>query len=351
MNPSNPINSTNSIDSINSINLKRSDPPTSNETKPLASVSLDLDNQWSYMKTHGDPGWEKFPSYLDIFIPHVLDLLDQLNLKITFFIVGQDAALDKNKDVLKLLSERGHEVGNHSFHHEPWLHLYEQDQIRKEILETEGQIIRVTGQKPMGFRGPGFSWSLDLLKVLTENGYFYDASTLPTYLGPLARMYYFWTSSFTQEEKDKRNGLFGSFKDGLRPVKPYCWQLNSTSKLLEIPITTIPIIKTPFHLSYLLYLSRFSWKLMSSYLTVALTSCRATGTEPSFLLHPLDLIGGDQVPELAFFPGMNLSSSHKVELFSQVIKTLSKYFALVNMRTHAESILGRKGLRIEYITR
>jgi hypothetical protein len=26
--------------------------------KPLASLSLDLDNLWSYMKTHGDPGWE-----------------------------------------------------------------------------------------------------------------------------------------------------------------------------------------------------------------------------------------------------------------------------------------------------
>ena len=25
---------------------------------PLASVSLDLDNQWSYMKTHGDPAWQ-----------------------------------------------------------------------------------------------------------------------------------------------------------------------------------------------------------------------------------------------------------------------------------------------------
>ena len=32
--------------------------------KPLASLSLDLDNQWSYMKTHGDPGWESLPSYL-----------------------------------------------------------------------------------------------------------------------------------------------------------------------------------------------------------------------------------------------------------------------------------------------
>ena len=175
-------------------NLKRSDPQakrSSNGPKPLSGISLDLDNLWSYMKTHGDAGWEKFPSYLDIFIPHILDILDRLNLKITFFIVGQDAALEKNKDVLKLLTERGHEVGNHTFHHEPWLHLYTKDRIKKEILEAEKQIFKVTGQKTIGFRGPGFSWNSDLFEVLAESDYIYDASTLPTYIGPLARAYFF----------------------------------------------------------------------------------------------------------------------------------------------------------------
>ena len=37
--------------------------------KPLASLSLDLDNKWSYMKTHGDAGWEALPSYLDACVP------------------------------------------------------------------------------------------------------------------------------------------------------------------------------------------------------------------------------------------------------------------------------------------
>ena len=84
--------------------------------KPLASISLDLDNQWSYMKIHGDEGWEKYPSYFDIFIPHVLDILDELNLKITFFIVGKDAENDANRKYLKMITQRGHEVGNHSYH-------------------------------------------------------------------------------------------------------------------------------------------------------------------------------------------------------------------------------------------
>jgi len=314
-------------------------------SKPIASLSLDLDNQWSYMKTHGDSGWEKFPSYLDIVIPEVLDLLDELDLTITFFIVGQDAALDKNRDALKLLTERGHEVGNHSFHHEPWLHTQSLDQIKWEVLETEGHIEKVTGQRPVGFRGPGFSWSKDLIETLFANDYLYDASTLPMYLGPLARMYYFWTSKLSKEEKNQRKNLYGNFKDGLRPVKPYLWQLNSEASLLEIPVTSIPMIKIPFHLSYLLFISRYSESLMKLYLKTAILLCRITGVGPSFLLHPLDIIGGDQVPELAFFPGMDLGREHKLNIFRNVIASLSRHFRLTPMSEHARALLQKGKLK------
>jgi len=293
------------------------------------------------MKTHGDPGWEEFPSYLDIFIPQILDVLDGLNLKITFFIVGKDAALNKNWDVLKLLTERGHEVGNHSFHHEPWVHRYSKDKIKREVLEAEDHIFKVTGQKPIGFRGPGFSWSPDLLEVLAENGYLYDASTFPTYIGPLARAYYFRKANLRKADKEKRKELFGSFNDGLKPVKPYLLHLSSGATILEIPVTTIPIIKIPFHLSYLLYLSCLSTSLMSFYLKFAITLCRITGTEPSFLLHPLDFIGGDQVRELAFFPGMDLQESKKMELCKKVLKELAQHFNLTNMSSHARSVLNQ----------
>jgi len=311
----------------------------SEKSKPLASVSLDLDNLWSYMKTHGDSGWESFPSYLDTFIPLVLGVLDELELKITFFIVGQDAALDKNHDTLKLITERGHEVGNHSFHHEVWLHSYSKHNIRKELLQAEEHIYSATGQKPIGFRGPGFVWSSDLLEVLAENGYLYDASILPTYIGPLARMYYFWKSDLSSEEKAKRGKIYSSFREGLRPAKPFYWHMGNSKKLLEIPVTTIPVFKTPFHLSYLIYLSRFSKILMSLYLKTALYLCRVTGTAPSFLLHPLDFISREEVAGLEFFPGMDLNREIKTDIFKGVIGNLRKAFTLTNMSMHANSIM------------
>ena len=310
--------------------------------KPYASISLDLDNQWSYMKTHGDAGWDTFPSYLDVFVPHVSEALERHHLRITFFVVGQDAALEKNREALGLLTENGHEVGNHSFHHEVWFHRHSKARIEAELLEAEAHIARVTGQKPVGFRGPGFTWSVPLFEVLSENGYLYDASLLPTYIGPLARLYFFRTSHLTEEEKRQREGIYGSLRDGFRPVRPYYWQFGEDGSLLEIPVTTIPAIRSPFHLSYLLYLCRCSESLMTAYLDLAIAFCRLTGTEPSFLLHPLDLLGGDQVPALAFFPGMDLGGERKGELFDKVMNRLARHFRLVNMSTHARHIAKRR---------
>lgn len=304
---------------------------SSNNSKPIAGISLDLDNQWSYMKIHGDEGWDKYPSYFSIFVPHILDVLDKLNLKITFFIVGKDTESEENCKYLRMITDRGHEVGNHSYHHESWLQTYSYEKIEKEIEEAEIAIEKATGKRTTGFRGPGFSWSIDLLKVLKSRGYHYDASTLPTYLGPLARMYYFWKSDLSREEKKARKELFGKFSEGYRKLKPYNWDLGEGKTLLEIPVTTMPIFKMPFHLSYLIYLGNISMPLMKLYLNTALFLCRLTKTPISFLLHPLDLIGGDQVTELAFFPGMNVSSKTKVEVFMNVIETIKKHFNLVSM--------------------
>lgn len=307
--------------------------------KHYASISLDLDNQWSYMKIHGDENWQDFPSYLNVFIPEVLKALEDLNIHITFFIVGQDAALEKNCEYLKLITEYDHEVGNHSFNHESWLHLYSKEEIENEIKNAEQVIVEATGEKPVGFRGPGFSWSKDLLNVLKNNGYIYDASTLPTYIGPLARMYYFRHSNLSKDDRKQRGELFGTFKDGLRPVKPFYWDLNGNSKLLEIPVSTIPVLKIPFHLSYLLYISRYSGAAMMYYLKTALRMCKITNTNPSILLHPLDIIGGDLIPQLKFFPGMDISSETKLKMFKEIIEVIKKDFEIINMSTHAKKIM------------
>jgi peptidoglycan-N-acetylglucosamine deacetylase len=299
--------------------------------KMVASISLDLDDQWSYMKVHGDDGWETFPSYLDIVVPIFLDVFDKLDIKITFFVVGQDAAIEKNHKVLRSIIERGHEIGNHSFHHESWLKTYSKEKINAEIEMAEEAIVKATGTRTNMFRGPGFSWSSDLLEVLQKRNYIFDASTLPTYISPLLRQYYFAKSKLSKEEKENRKELFGSFREGFYPLKPYVWNLKNKTKLLEIPVTTMPFFKLPFHQSYLLYISGVSTFLMKAYLRFAIFMCKITNTPPSYLLHPLDLIGGDDVPQLSFFPGMSIKSEKKLKVFETAITMLKQHFELLPM--------------------
>ena len=275
------------------IHASTAPPPLANRLEnhvlPIASLSLDLDNKWSYMRTHGDPGWESFPSYLDVAVPRFVELLRSLDLVITVFVVGQDAAIESNRHLLRTLANEGHEIGNHSFRHEPWLHLYDAEAIRAELASAEEHILAATGQRPIGFRGPGFSVSPTVLRSLAARGYQYDASTFPTFLGPLARAYYFFTARLDPEEKRQRSRLFGGFCEGFRPVRPYRWDVDG-SELIEIPVTTMPIFRLPIHVSYLLYLARFSRGLALAYFRSALLLCRATGVAPSLLLHPLDLL-------------------------------------------------------------
>jgi peptidoglycan/xylan/chitin deacetylase (PgdA/CDA1 family) len=303
-------------------------------TRPPASVSLDLDNQWSYMKTHGDAGWSAFPSYLDVVVPRVLDFLAQRELTITFFIVGQDAALERNRNALASIAAAGHEIGNHSFSHEPWLQSYSAKQVDDEIAQAHEHIERATGRRPIGFRGPGFTVSPAVLDALARRGYQYDASTFPTFIGPLARAYYFMTSKLDRDALEQRKALFGTFAQGFRPNRPYLWRTDG-GELLEIPVTTMPLLRFPMHVSYLLFLGGASPALARSYFRFALWLCKLSGTQPSLLLHPLDFLGCDDTSALSFFPGMQLHSERKLALVSMALEELARDHDIVTMAQHA----------------
>ncbi|MDZ8095907.1 MAG: polysaccharide deacetylase family protein [Nostoc sp. DedQUE05] len=303
--------------------------------KPIASLSLDLDNIWSYLKNQGAPGWQTYPSYLDIAVPRFLDILKQWDLTITVFIVGQDAALEKNTKAIQAIASAGHEIGNHSFYHDPWLHLYSENEIEEEVALAEEHIKRVTHQHPIGFRGPGYSFSPAVLKVLARRGYEYDASTFPTFLGPIARAYYLITCKLSKEERKKREALFGGFKEGLQPLKPYQWKLDK-DKLTEIPVTTMPIFKVPIHFSYIMFLSTFSSEVALLYLRIALWLCKVTSVQPSLLLHPTDFVSQEDVPELSFFPGMSVPTYKKLAIVNKSLEMISSQFNVLTVGQHAK---------------
>jgi peptidoglycan/xylan/chitin deacetylase (PgdA/CDA1 family) len=306
--------------------------------QPIASISVDLDNKWSYLKVRGESSWVDFPGYLDTVVPRIVRFLDERDLLTTFFVVGQDASLRVNQEPIAMLAEEGHEIGNHSFHHEPWLHLYSQSQLEDEFDRSEYAIERVTGMRPVGFRGPGFSCCRRVLQLLMRRGYLYDGSTFATSLGPVARAYYMLNARFSKAQMEERKELFGSFSDAFQRNKPFVWT-NNEDRLVEIPVTTMPLTRFPIHVSYLNYLATMSVLLARTYFWKAITLCRLTGTTPSLLLHPTDFLSEEDVTEMAFFPGMTTRAHKKMELLSECLEMMSKHYEIVTMRQQAEHVL------------
>ncbi len=302
--------------------------------KPQASISLDLDNLWSYLKTQGAPGWESFPGYLDLVVPRILDLLDRCGQRITFFVVGKDATIESNRAALRQIADAGHEIANHSFMHEPWLHLYNRERLHEEIGGAENAIAAATGRATTGFRGPGFSTSPLVREVLAERGYAYDASVFPSILGPVARLFFFLNSQLPPEEKARRKGLYGKFSDAFGSLQPFTWE----NGLVELPVTTMPLLRLPVHATYLMFLAQKSIPLARLYWNASTTLCRLRGVAPSLLLHPTDFLDDQDVPQMGFFPGMRLPSSKKTALVEHLIRSMQRTWEVGTMAEHAASV-------------
>ena len=296
-----------------------------------ASASVDLDNEWAYLKTQGVSDWASFPSYLGKVVPRILDELQQVDLSITFFVVGKDAVQPENSDALRRIGDAGHEIANHSFMHEPWLHLYSREELESDFEKSEAAILDATGHRPTGFRGPGFSSSPAVRRILRQRGYRYDASLFPTTLGPVARAYFLLKSKLPAEEKKKRSGLYGSLSDAYRTLRPF----EIEPELMEVPVTTMPLVRFPVHLSYLLFLAQYSEALARLYWRVAVTLCRIQNIGPSLLLHPTDFLDATDVPSMEFFPAMKIPAGRKTALVRFALDSLKQHWSTGTVAAHA----------------
>lgn len=304
--------------------------------KQLAGVSIDLDNKWSYLKTRNDEHWRELPSFYPTVIPRVVEFFEKRNLTISCFVVGQDAVLPEHIQHLQNLTKQGHELGNHSFHHEAWKRFQTLEEAELEIHQSEQAIEAATGVRPVGYRGPGFSLQPEILQVLASRKYQYDTSTWPTFFGPLARMFYSWKTGLSGASKQERNQLFGRVSDCFQPNKLYVLQPGNP-RLVEIPVTVMPLVRTPAHISYLMYLATFSATGALAYFETFLTLCRVTQTPPVILLHPTDFLSVQDEPELAFFPGMSLPLATKLNLLNTLFDRLGAHYRPVRLIELAQS--------------
>lgn len=98
----------------------------------------------------------------------ILDILDQYEVKATFFVTGMWA--DKNEAVLKDIAEHGHEIGNHSYTHRDFAKLSDEE-IVKELERCTTSIERITGQRTSLFRAPYGSWNARIVDAVCGQEY------------------------------------------------------------------------------------------------------------------------------------------------------------------------------------
>lgn len=105
--------------------------------------------------------------------PRLLGLLDELDLKGTFFIEGWNGL--HHPDRIEDLARRGHEVGLHGWVHEKFGTL---DRLRAEqVLHDGTAALNRIGVRPAGFRAPGGVRGPHAAAILPVLGYRYDSSS------------------------------------------------------------------------------------------------------------------------------------------------------------------------------
>jgi polysaccharide deacetylase family protein (PEP-CTERM system associated) len=124
--------------------------------------------------------WSNFEPRYERNTLKTLDLLDELNTKATFFVLGWIA--EQNPQLIREIVSRGHEVASRGFYHRSLKNLTNEE-FREDLRRTNQALEDACGQKIVGYRSAEKldfekdSWIFD---ILAEEGFVYDASFLPT---------------------------------------------------------------------------------------------------------------------------------------------------------------------------
>lgn len=137
-------------------------------------LSIDLE-EWYHPEYVKDRAFSRKEERVTKSFKKTLDLLQEHDLKATYFILGELA--ERHPEITEEISENGHEIAFHGYNHEP-LWKKDPESLKLEIDKFHSAI----NSQSIGFRAPSFSlnnktkWAL---KVLEDKGFQYDSSIFP----------------------------------------------------------------------------------------------------------------------------------------------------------------------------
>ena len=135
----------------------------------LASDSVDLDEIPNSFEIHGlgPPEGPAASLVYDVALARLRALADAGEFPLTLFTIGSDMARAEARDGLRQAASEDHEIANHSLDHRYDLVRLGRDEIARQIGEGARAIEQATGEKPVGFRAPGYTISDEVFDVLT----------------------------------------------------------------------------------------------------------------------------------------------------------------------------------------
>lgn len=214
----------------------------------LAAVSVDLDEIPNYFNIHGLPPPEGDAK--DAVYDLALERLDRFarahDLPLTLFVIGGDVARPQNAERLRALAAAGHELGNHSRDHLYDLTRRSRMEMARQVRHAADAIERSCGQRPIGFRAPGYTVTDELFEVLADCDVRYDSSVFPSpayYLAKAAAL------AGIRLRRRRSQSLLDTPAVLRAPLEPYSvgkpyWTRGGG--LLELPIQVTSGLRLPY---------------------------------------------------------------------------------------------------------
>jgi len=191
----------------------------------------------------------------------ILDLFDRLQVRATFFILGEVATF--YPDLVREIEARGHEVGCHGFHHVD-IDLLGPEGFRRELTDARRVLASLVSRPPIGYRAPNLLVRDWMIPVLRDLGFRYDASVC-TARGLLGK-------DFGHEH---RASAPYRFRDRFSRPDP-------AGDMVEIPLPTFPVLRLPAATGILTRVAGRAWTL------VALRHALRSG-DAQYYFHPYEL--------------------------------------------------------------
>lgn len=141
---------------------------------------VDVDSPAILAKFYGIENLQYDESKLEEFYKTAFErsnsFFESLNLRATYFCVGNELSNSNNAAIIKQTQQAGHAIANHTFNHPFGLCELSDEKIKDEISSCDKILQNITGKKSIGFRTPGYAVNTKIINTLEDLGYKYDSS-------------------------------------------------------------------------------------------------------------------------------------------------------------------------------